>query len=248
MQEGSHTGVNENGEPGEGVDGDEASDERGRSSIAFTYTPLSEAERVAQELQEFGGSASPEGIAEALDQKVRSGAFRQKMSAARLFGLISTRPGRVSLTRLGRDIIDPERQEAARVEAFLTVPLYRELFEKYDGHMLPSVAGLENEIAGLGVSPKQVSTARQVFQRSAEQAGFFRRGRNRLTRPDAGSGGESQRHDPSRSPGGPDAGQQADVLQALWFTLLRDGEKWDAERVKAYVDGVRRVFAALGSE
>lgn len=254
MQEDSQAGIHGNEEPGEEVEAEEAGDteadgERGRSSIAFTYAPLSEAERVAQVLHEaFGGGANPEGVADTLGQKVRSGAFRQKMSAARLFGLVSTRPGRVALTKLGREIIDPERQQAARAEAFLSVPLYRELFNKYDGLLLPSTAGLEGEIARLGVSPKQVSTARQVFQRSAEQAGFFRRGKNRLTRPDIKPGDGSPPHDSSRSPAPSDPGRTADVVQALWFTLLRDGETWEAERVKAYVDGVRRVYDALGSE
>lgn len=35
----------------------------------------------------------------------------------------------------------------------------------------------------LGVTEKSVSRARQIFQRSAETAGFFRMGSNRLVRP-----------------------------------------------------------------
>ncbi|MGH3093944.1 MAG: hypothetical protein ACRDOG_16665, partial [Gaiellaceae bacterium] len=98
-------------------------DERGRSTIAFPYAWLADAERIARELHNFGGTATPDGIANVLGQKSRSGAFRQKLSAARIFGLVTTRPNQVSVTRLGRSIIDPERQAKARVEAFLSVPL-----------------------------------------------------------------------------------------------------------------------------
>src|SRR5439155_17691916 len=147
----------------------------------FPYAPLSDGERVARALHEsFGGSATPDGIAKVLGQKSGSGAFRQKLSAARIFGLVATRPGQVSLSRLGRAVIDPEKQARARVEAFLNVPLYKAIFEKYQGDLLLPTASLSAEIEELGVSPKQAATARQVMFRSAEQAGFFARGPNRL--------------------------------------------------------------------
>jgi len=38
---------------------------------------------------------------------------------------------------------------------------------------LPPAAGLETAMVALGVTPKQKDTARQVFQRSATEAGFF---------------------------------------------------------------------------
>ena len=50
--------------------------------------------------------------------------------------------------------------------------------------MLPGqAAALEREIVGLGVSDKVKDRARQVFERSADQAGFFAHGRNRLVMP-----------------------------------------------------------------
>ena len=41
---------------------------------------------------------------------------------------------------------------------------------------MPPAAALEREMVELGVSPKQKDKARQVFERSAEQAGFFATG------------------------------------------------------------------------
>ncbi len=71
----------------------------------------------------------------------------------------------------------------ARITAFLNVPLYRRLYENYKGRNLPPDPGLEQAIVNLGVSAKQKERARQVFQRSANYAGFFNQGRNRLILP-----------------------------------------------------------------
>jgi hypothetical protein len=48
--------------------------------------------------------------------------------------------------------------------------------------ILPA-ASLEREIVELGVAEKQKDKARQVFERSADQAGFFEHGPNRLVMP-----------------------------------------------------------------
>ncbi|MGH2520075.1 MAG: hypothetical protein ACRDF8_09755, partial [Chloroflexota bacterium] len=48
---------------------------------------------------------------------------------------------------------------------------------------LPPDGGLEQEMMALGVSPRQKERARQIFQRSADQAGFFAYGRNKLVLP-----------------------------------------------------------------
>jgi hypothetical protein len=114
---------------------------------------------------------------------VTSGAFRLKVAAAKTFGLITTGQGSISLTNLGREIVDPAKLAQARVEAFLTVPLYGEIHRKYIGILLPNAVGLEREIAELGVAPKQTDKARQAFMRSAQRAGFFSEGNNKLVRP-----------------------------------------------------------------
>jgi len=47
----------------------------------------------------------------------------------------------------------------------------------------PPAAALERDIIGLGVAEKQTGRARQVFERSAEQANYFEHGKNRLVMP-----------------------------------------------------------------
>jgi hypothetical protein len=65
----------------------------------------------------------------------------------------------------------------------MAVPLYSAIYEKYKGHLLPPMKALEREMLSLGVSSKQTDKARQAFERSARQAGFFEAGDDRLVRP-----------------------------------------------------------------
>ncbi|HEX5236189.1 MAG TPA: hypothetical protein VFW25_12765 [Silvibacterium sp.] len=79
--------------------------------------------------------------------------------------------------------MEPESAASARVEAFLTVPLYRAIYETYKGKTLPPTGGLESAFVNLGVAPKQKEKARQAFQRSARDAGFFAYGSTKLVIP-----------------------------------------------------------------
>jgi hypothetical protein len=231
-------------EPRPPAEGD--ADERGRSTIVFPYAWLGDAERVAKELHNFGGSATPEGIANAFSQKPRSGTFRQKLSAARIFGLITTRPNQVSITRLGRSIIDPERQAKARVEAFLNPPLYKAIFQKYQGDLLPPVTTLDAEMVELGVSPKQAALARQIMFRSAERAGFFARGPNRLVAPDLGAEPPPQQTEPAaRSAPVQHAGALPAALEVPMLVMLESGESWSPQQTHDYVDALRKMRRAL---
>lgn len=87
------------------------------------------------------------------------------------------------MTSLGERLSDPAQRSVARVEAFLQVPLYRAVFDKYNGLRLPGDSGLEAEMQRLGVAPKQAARARQAMARSAEVAGFYGNGRDRLVEP-----------------------------------------------------------------
>lgn len=100
-----------------------------------------------------------------------------------MFGLIDRHAQTVSLTDLGAAIVDPEQRGVAAVDAFLRVPLYRQVFDLYSGKLLPGDAGIEKELENLGVTQKSAAKARQVLQRSASHAGFFHSGRDRLVKP-----------------------------------------------------------------
>jgi hypothetical protein len=118
-----------------------------------------------------------------MDVSPKSSSFRMQLSAARMFGLVETFSGHHKLSLLGRMIVDPQREREARARAFQNVPLFKAIFDNYKGGVLPPAAALEREMVGMGVAEKQTSKARQVFERSAEQGGYFEHGKSRLVMP-----------------------------------------------------------------
>lgn len=157
---------------------------RVRSTIAFPYADLAEAERVVEHVAGSGGTCLPEQLAAWLGHsKLNSGAFRNKVAAAKLFGVLEGGRRAISLTELGRRLTDRRALPQARVEAFLAVPLYRELFESYRGRQMPGLMRLELDMLRHGVSRTQVKSARQVFLRSAGRAGMFDAGTSQMVLP-----------------------------------------------------------------
>lgn len=163
----------------------EEDSKRFRSTIEFPYSDLNEAIKVASTVYDSaGGQCGLDQLASWLGHdSMRSGTFRMKLSAARLCGFVEVNRDEVQLTPLGHQVIDPTHEREARVRGFLNVPLYRRLYDMFKGRQLPPDTGLEQTIVKLGVSPKQRDKARQVFQRSADQAGLFNQGRSRLVLP-----------------------------------------------------------------
>jgi hypothetical protein len=106
-----------------------------------------------------------------------------RVITARVFGLLNYERGTVTLTELGLRSVDTKFARTARVESFLAVPLFKAVFEKLKGAVLPPMAAIERTMEQLGVAPKQKTKARQVFMRSAKQAGFFQLDPERLTVP-----------------------------------------------------------------
>jgi hypothetical protein len=140
--------------------------------------------QIAEVVDRYGLSASVDTVAGVLGQSLKSGAFRTRMSAAGLFGLVDSRRGTVVPTPLGRRILDPTTRQAAMVEAFLNVDVFRNVYERFKGGRLPGDSnGLAEELRRLGVAAKKADQIRRVLRRSAEQAGFFHAGPDRLVLP-----------------------------------------------------------------
>ncbi|SRR6266540_473840 len=224
---------------------------RERSAIKFCYEDLSSAEAVVKAVHgRYGGRASYDQIAAELQKSPTSGAFRNKVSAARLFGFVTVdRQGIVTPTPLGVSLLDERTAADARADGFLNVPLYAQLHERFRSATLPSDKGLENLIRDLGVAAKQVGVARQVFQRSAEQAGFFHQGRNRLVTPPRGRVGEPPApeepgEDQRREEGQP--GMQSDPLLASLFQKLppRD-EGFSKSQRENFVTALKAIFTLV---
>jgi len=159
-------------------------DQRERSTVDFPYFDLEAAMEIAKGVHQFGSTCSWDQLAAQLGSTApKGGGFRMRVMTARTFGLVTYAQQSVTLTRLGMQICDEPQEKAARAEAFLAVELYNKIYDKYKGVALPPVDGLETEIVNFGVAPKQKAKARQTFQRSATQAGFFWSGANRLVKP-----------------------------------------------------------------
>jgi hypothetical protein len=159
---------------------------RQRSSIGFPYMDLDDAIEVAQAIHgNVGqGECDDDQLAAWLGLSAKSSGFRVQVYTARMFGVIEPgASGKIKLSGLGRAAVDPNQARSAKVQSFLNVPLYAKVFENYKGGVLPPAAAFERDIVLLGVAEKQKGRARQVFERAAEQAGFFEQGKNRLVKP-----------------------------------------------------------------
>lgn len=161
------------------------------SSITFPYREMDVGISVARAMLEAGGvPLTSEQLAGVMKLQSRSGNFVIKVATARIFGLIANVQGKYELTNLGFSIVDKDdkRQRAARAQAFLHVPLYRRVYDEFKGKQLPPRPhGLEQAFIKFGVASKQKQTARLAFDKSAQQAGFFAAGDDRLVEPIVGS-------------------------------------------------------------
>ncbi|WP_421991020.1 hypothetical protein [Qipengyuania sp.] len=228
------------------------------STISFPYLDLDAAIEVAKAMYETRGHGPMEAadLAATLDQTI-SGNFRLKTGTARIFGL-SEREGRdhTKLSDLGLRIIEPQTEAEARAEAFLEVELYAAIFEQYKGQRLPPPKALEREMQGLGVSSKQTDKARQAFERSARQAGFFAKGEDRLVKPHFGNSPpepeeeverDNERKDRSKGGGGGggNSGQYHPLIQGMLETLPDVGDEWpDADRT-SWLKMAESIFAMI---
>ncbi len=157
---------------------------RVRSTIKFPYGDLDDAVAVARAIHNgYGTSCTLDQLAGSLGQTTTSGSFRLKVAAAQIFDVVTAARGQLTLTQTGLDLVDSQKEAVARAKAFLQVPLYGKLHEKFRGNRLPAEKGLEQEMIQLGVSAKQADKARHSFNRSARQAGFFQSGDDRLVQP-----------------------------------------------------------------
>ena len=106
---------------------------REQSSIAFPYLDLEAAAEVARAVYNRSGlgTCDLDELAAQMGQTM-SGAFRLKTGTAKIFDFVD-KEGKsgIKLSELGRQIVSPETERAARVEAFLRVPLYAAVYDKY---------------------------------------------------------------------------------------------------------------------
>lgn len=171
-----------------------AKEKPARSSIQFSYVGEDEAASVAQAIFDYGVPLSREQLSGIMVKPDANGVSKPdsllglKLAGARLFGLIEPTPegGKYGLTALGHEIVSTDESvaRAAKAKAFLLVPLHKRTYDEFRGKLLPvKPAALERVFIDFGCAPKQADKARQAFNKSAQFAGFFAAGRDRLVEP-----------------------------------------------------------------
>lgn len=162
-------------------------EERGRSTVDFPYSDLDSAVEIAQTVRQLGFiSCDPASLAAKLNMAPDGGGFRMRLITSKTFGLITygrAASGSVELTSIGQLVSDQATERRGRLEAFMAIPLYKALFDRLKGQVMPPPPAIERLMENMGVAPKQKDKARQVFQRSAKQAGLFELSNDRLTIP-----------------------------------------------------------------
>lgn len=234
-----------------------AAQSRQRSTIGFPYMDLNASVDLAEAIHGHvgHGDCDDDQLAAWTNQSAKSSGFRTQVYAARMFGVLDGESGRHRLTDLGRAVVDPNQAREARARAFLNVPLYRAVFENHRGGVLPPAAALEREMVGLGVAEKQKDRARQVFERAADQAGFFEHGRNRLVAPGVQRGETPPPDDKGKggggggNGGGNGGGSEPDpVVKALIDKLPKQGP-WPVEERVMWLQMISMAFQmAYGKE
>jgi hypothetical protein len=236
---------------------------QGRSTIKFPYLDQDDAVAVAKAIHEhFGRSCERDQLAGHFNVQANGGGFNLRMVTAKMFGFINSEKGTLTLTPLGIRVSDPSQEKAARVESFLLVPLYKKIFDDYRGQLLPGNAGLESFIERAGVAPKQKDKARQAFQRSATQSGFFAYGTNRLIMPtvkgsaaetaipnaqDSGnkneqSGGNQNGAGNGLGGGGDEPPHKNPFIQGLLSKLPPENTAWSSEGRKKWLQTAASIF------
>jgi hypothetical protein len=141
---------------------------------------------LAKAVKEKGGNAStPEQLGGHLGYKnTKGGGFVSRVASARAFGLIRTVQGHYEITPRAESILYRVTEEAkgqALRDAWFSIPLYKQIYERHKGTQLPEEFGMRNLLHTQYQVPSgdRVALAYRVMMDSAETAGFFRAHGNR---------------------------------------------------------------------
>jgi hypothetical protein len=238
---------------------------RAQSTIEFPNYDLDSAVAITRHVYDRSGLGKcPLDELAAQAGVTMSGNFRNRNAAAKLFGFIE-KDGQsaVKLTDLGARVVSAESEADARATAFLNVPLYSQIYDKYRGKLLPPSKALEREMVTLGVIPTMATTARQIMQRSARQAAFYPSGaEDRLVRPrpaassasaetldqavaDAPPSSGEQEYPRRNGHGGGGGGQYHPFIQGLLQTLPEPGTLWTIEGRAAWLQAAAQNFTLI---
>lgn len=142
------------------------------------YISLAEAiEIIAQINRKHGERISKSYLADITGNTLKSSSFIKKLASLRHYGLAVETSGDVRLTDTGLAIVaptSPNEEPRARVEAFLSLPLFRRLHDQLKGGLLPKRESLINSLQREhGIKPKYTSDWAERFEEALETAGLL---------------------------------------------------------------------------
>lgn len=146
----------------------------------FPRVPLKEAVEIPLIIRHKNGGNPwpPSEIAEALSRGGKTTAFYYLTSASRDFGLTagSRDTAEISLTDLGRRLAyaeTPQEERSTRIEAFLSVDLFRQVLEYYKGSSLPEMKYLRNTLESkFHLDPAVHDEFAGLFRKNCEYLGI----------------------------------------------------------------------------
>ena len=150
-----------------------------RSVYLFPAYDLGAALRVTERVEmDGGGELTEEALAIALKESSKSSAFRLRALTARQFGLLHKNAETLSTTALAKAIFKPttgQEKAEALASAFLNIPLFKAVADRFKGTPLPQQDALRNILEReFKVEHDRVSTADRVLMDSARDAGVMR--------------------------------------------------------------------------
>ena len=224
---------------------------------------------LAKTVREKGGdTCSPEQLGAWLDYKnTKGGGYVARVYAAKAFGLIETVQGKYRITPRAESIlyeVTPQAKTQALRDAFMGVPMFRSIYERYKGTQLPVELGMNNLLRTYyHVPPDRVSTAYRVLMDSADSAGFFHQGRRtQLVEPVIGTpsfatpeatndGGEASSERPGPkywnggrgggSDGGSELPSRGKLLDGMWEELPEE-QAWDEDGLAYWLETFERLL------
>ncbi|SRR6266545_1116801 len=237
-----------------------------RRSVRYPAYNLADSVEVARRITEDGGGiASRDRLAAFLSYSTtNSGAYLGRIAAARLFNLITTQGSDFLITPLAQEILMPVYGEQARqalVKAFFNVPLFKEIYEEYNGKPIPPEFGMKNFLrTRYGLNSRQSDEAYRTLIESADTAGFFttRNARTHLiipqisqptrpsTRIDEDSRGSDAVGEPVSAGGSGDGGNEGPISRMAPFVAAQPTDM--ASVRAAYVSALIEVLKERSKE
>lgn len=143
--------------------------------IDYPRATLKNSLELARAVDDLGGKATIELAADRMEKKV-SGAFRALVSAAAKYGLVVSKQGLLTLTPLYREqklAYSDEEAKARLADAFFHVPLFSDVYARFNGRELPISHFEKLLVREFGVPDQMGSKVSKYFIEGAKQCGLM---------------------------------------------------------------------------